>query len=115
MRSDKNDISPIQAAKNLTPQWMMRITDFDGLEIGPCAVIGHTDDGEEIAEQCEPAEASFWTVFGHLKTGGVDTIEDFNTEGEAQKFHDRLMAVYPHLGGEATKPRRQSPRKEPTP
>jgi len=32
--------------------------------------------------------------------GGVDALEDFPTESEAQKFHGRLISVYPHLAAD---------------
>lgn len=94
------DISPIDAAKAVTPWWMMKIRDFDGLEIQPC----HKIDNAAAVEPCKPEEADFWTVYGHYRPGGamggIDAFEDFPTEAEAQKFHDRLIAVYPHLAGE---------------
>ena len=93
-----DDISPIDKANALTPAWMRNIRDFDGLEIQPCAVIERCQDGTEIVEPCDdPADAAFWTVYGHCRTGGVDAFEDFATEAEALAFHDRLIAAYPHL------------------
>jgi hypothetical protein len=98
------DVSPIAAAKALTPWWMMKIRDFDGLEIQPCAVIGRDSKGENIVEPCDPERAAFWTVYGHYRPGGalggVDALEDFPTEAEAQKFNDRLISIYPHLGAD---------------
>lgn len=91
------DISPIDAAKALTRGWMRNIRNFDALEIQPCAVIARCDDGTGIAEPCRPEDAAFWTVYGHLRSGGVDAFEDFATEAEALAFHDRLIAAYPHL------------------
>lgn len=93
-------VSPIAAAKALTPRWMRNIRDFDGLEIHPCVVIGNDSMDNPIVEQCEPEVAHFWCVFGHLRTGGLDDFEDFATEAEAMAFHDRLIAVYPHLAAE---------------
>ena len=95
------DISPIDAAKAVTPTWMWRIREFDALEIAPCRVVGRDGLGNEIVEPCDgaPEEAAFWTVYGHLRTGGVDAIEDFPTEAEAVLFHDQLIAAYPHLAG----------------
>ncbi|MDD5585330.1 MAG: hypothetical protein PHY92_00035 [Alphaproteobacteria bacterium] len=116
MHSDRNDIAPVQAAQSLTPWWMTRIQEFDGLEIQPCKVVGFASEDREIMAPCEPEYASFWTVYGHYKPvgacGGVDAFEDFKTEAEARKFHDRLLAVYPHLSGEKKQFSRQQPRKE---
>src|ERR1700677_1039339 len=92
------DVSPIDAAEAVTPYWMPNIRDFDAIEIHPCMVIGNDSMGNEIVEPCEPEDAHFWTVYGHLRTGGVDAFEDFATEAEASAFSDRLIAAYPHLG-----------------
>jgi hypothetical protein len=89
-----NTSSSIDAA---TPRWLLTIWEFDALEIHPCAVVGHDSMGGDIVEQCEPDDAHFWTVFGHYRSGGVDDFEDFATEAEATAFHDRLIAIYPHL------------------
>jgi hypothetical protein len=90
-------ISPIDAAKALSPDWMRNIHDFDALEIHPCCVVGHDSMGSDIVEQCNPQDAHFWTVFGHLRTGGIDDFENFPTEAQAIAFHDQLIAAYPHL------------------
>ena len=90
-------VSPIDAAKALTPRWMHNIRDFDALEIHPCLAIGKDSMDNPIVEQCAPDDAQFWTVYGHLRTDGVDAFEDFATEAEAVAFHDRLIAAYPHL------------------
>src|SRR5580700_11170972 len=92
--------SPIDKANAITPHWMRNIREFDALEIHPCAVIGHDLFGKDIVEQCEPEDAAFWTVYGHLRTGGIDAFEDFATEAEAVEFHDRLISIWPHLAGE---------------
>ena len=94
----KRSISPIVAPGARQRHWLLRIWEFDALEIHPCSVIGYGSAGKEIVETCAPKEADFWTVYGHYRTGGVDAFEDFATEAEAGKFHDRLVEVYPHLG-----------------
>lgn len=82
------------------PSWLLRIWEFDGLEIHPCAVVGFGGMHDEIVEICHPEEADFWTVFGHYRRGGIDDFRDFGTEAEAQAFHDELISVFPHLAGE---------------
>ena len=98
------DRSPLEAAQKLTPWWMMRIREFDRLDIKPCAIIGHTLQGKEIVEPCEPEQASFWTVYGHYRPrevwNGVEAFEDFNTEAAAQKFYNQLLKTYPHLNAD---------------
>ena len=96
-RHHQSPVSPIDLARAITPRWMQTIHDFDALEIHPCMVIGHDSMDNEIVEQCDPDAAHFWTVYGHLRTGGVDAFEDFATEAEAVAFHNRLISVYPHL------------------
>ena len=90
---------PIAKARALIPHWMRDIRAYDALEIHPCAVIGRDLFSRDIVEPCEPKDAAFWTVYGHLQTGGVHDFEDFPTEADAMAFHDRLMAIWPHLGG----------------
>jgi hypothetical protein len=80
-------------------QWMRNIYHYDALEIHPCAVIGRDLFRRDIVEQCEPKEAHVWTVYGHLRNGGVHDFEDFPTEADAIAFHDRLIGIWPHLAG----------------
>lgn len=71
--------SLIEEAKASVPFWMMEIRNYDGLEIHP--VHEMTDDtGFQFCEQCGPHEAHFWSVYGHMKEGGVMCFEDFETE-----------------------------------
>ena len=100
MTRARTPVSPIDLAKALTPSWMQNIRDFDALEIHPCIVIGNDSLDNAIVEQCDPEDAHFWCVFGHLRTGGLEDFEDFTTEAEAIEFHDRLIAAYPHLAEE---------------
>lgn len=101
--------TPIIAARALIPFWMQEIQSCDGLEIHPVR-DGHwneetqgprpfsqDNDLETWCEPCAPEEAHFWSVYGHLKTGGVLCLEDFATEAEARRFAERLLAAYPHL------------------
>jgi hypothetical protein len=97
MTHSQTPVSPIDAANALMPRWMRNIRDFDALEIHPCAVTGTDSLDNPITEQCEPEDAHFWCVFGHLRTGGADDFEDFATRAEAINFRDRLIAAFPHL------------------
>ncbi len=94
---DKTTQDPIKQAKALTPWWMMEIVSFDGLEIHPVQELTDESDGSQYCEQCEPSEAHFWSVYGHLKEGGVLCIEDFATEAEGRAFANTLLDAYPHL------------------
>lgn len=70
--------------------------DFDGLEIHPCHICG-SEDGSTYIEQCEPQEAGFWSVYGHCTEGGVECLEDFDTEEEGRAYAKRLLDSWPHL------------------
>jgi len=102
MSLDKNETSPLAVARSLTPWWMMRIREFDGLEIRPCKTIGYVNN-EEVSMPCEPELASRWTVYGHYRPNdafeGIEALEDYPTEAEAEKFRARLLKCYPHLSG----------------
>ena len=91
------NVSPIDKANALTPAWMRNIRNYYDLEIKPCAVTERREDGTEIVAPCKREAAEFWTVYGCLRTGGVDAFEDFATEAEAIAFHVRLLSAYPHL------------------
>ena len=85
----------LQQANALTPSWMKNIHFFDGLEVHP--VREYHENGYSWCEQCEPEEAEFWSVYGHLKEGEVDCFEDFETEAEADAFAEKLLTAWPHL------------------
>jgi hypothetical protein len=91
--------NPIEAAFAATPSWMLAIRDFDAIEVHPCCVVDIVA-GHEIVEPCAPADAHFWSVYGHCVTGGVLCFEDFPTETEAEAFAEKLRRTYPHLAGE---------------
>jgi hypothetical protein len=97
LTQNKTAQDPIKQAKALTPWWMMKINSFDGLEIHPVQDLTDESDGTRYCEQCEPSEAHFWSVYGHLKEGGVLCIEDFATEAEGRAFAMTLLDTYVHL------------------
>ena len=72
------------------------IARFDGLEISPVAEF--TDSGDLYCERVEnPSEAHFWSLYGHLQTGGVECIEDYDTETEATLAAIELLKKHSHL------------------
>lgn len=97
--------NPIEAAKALTPWWMMDINHFNGLELHPVRDLNRDKehprpdpiDRETRCEPCEPGEAEFWSVYGHCKEGGIFCLEDFSGIPEARAFAEQLLAAYPHL------------------
>jgi hypothetical protein len=93
-------ISPVDAANDITPDWMRNIHDYDALEIQPFVIVGNDSMDNPIVEPCEPQDAMLWTVHGHYRNGGVNDFGDFPTEAEARAFHDQLLSLFPHLGGQ---------------
>ena len=101
--------SPIKQAHSLTPFWLKEIHRYDGLEVHPVrnmrwddATQGtrpfhSSDDNETWCEPCDRAEAHFWSVYGHLKEGGIECFEDFPTQTLARVSADQLLEIFPHL------------------
>ncbi len=85
------------------PKWHEHVHLFDGLEISPCATVGDGNRGPYVEVCDDPADAEFWSVYGHYNPalcdgfGGVDCLEDFTTEAAARAFADELCRVHPHL------------------
>jgi hypothetical protein len=90
-------VHPIDAALDGDQSpWLLRLHQFDAIEVHPCHAIGYAD-GTVAIEQCEPEQAHFWSVYGHCLWGGVDCFEDFQTERAAEDFAALLRRWYPHL------------------
>lgn len=97
--------NPIEAAKAITPWWMMEINRFDGLEIHPVRDINRdrelteadSIDRETRCEPCEIEKAEFWSVYGHCKEGGIECLDDFSSPLEARTFANKLLVAWPHL------------------
>ncbi|MEN8179881.1 MAG: hypothetical protein ABFS39_14865 [Pseudomonadota bacterium] len=56
---------------------------------------------DTVGSYCErvedPDDAQFWSVYGHLRKGGVECIEDFDTEAEGLSAANHLLALYLNL------------------
>lgn len=69
------------------------------MTVSKSRLLQNTD--EENGAYCErvedPQDAHFWSVYGHLREGGVECLEDFPSEAEARTFADRLLATFPNL------------------
>ena len=75
------------------------IEDFDGIEL--CPMKRHISGGVRLDEECEDfKDASFYTVFGHLKRGGRDDFQDFWVLLDAENYVATLIHTFPHLAGE---------------
>lgn len=57
---------------------------FDDYEIHGCY------KGNGIIEQCDDNEAQFFCLFGHLNTGGLQSIGDFETREEAEEVLQKI-------------------------
>lgn len=79
-----------------------RLTGFDGFEVHPCKVVEEINipDKLQCVEQCEPAEAQFWSVYVHLVGAGLDCIADCETEKEANELVEFLKALICFYKGE---------------
>jgi hypothetical protein len=98
--NDDKGISPIDAARALTPWWMMWIKDFERVEVQPRKIIRYSH-GSIYSMPCDKSEASMFVVCGvyrlHGQSGGYEVLQNFRTEKEAQDFHGTLEKTWPHL------------------
>jgi hypothetical protein len=75
---------------NRPPDW----SQFDGLEVGGCITFKDEASGREITEGgIGDDKAEFWTVYGHLKTGGVEAITDCATRTLVDSVALMLRAI----------------------
>ena len=64
---------------------------FDDYEIQPCRRYIDMDEPEvSFVEPCEPSEADFWTLYGHIPGEGVQAIGDFDTRQHAEEVFARI-------------------------
>lgn len=64
---------------------------FDEYEILPCRLYRDVDEPDKsLIEPCEPHEAHFWTVYGHIPGEGVQAIGDFDTREHAEEVFARI-------------------------
>lgn len=64
---------------------------FDAYEIQPCRRYIDLDDPHvTFVEPCEPSEADFWTLYGHIPGEGAQTIADFDTRQHAEEVFARI-------------------------
>ncbi|KQS84277.1 hypothetical protein [Rhizobium sp. Leaf383] len=67
-----------------TPDW----TRFDGLELGGC-----TDDEGYTNGGIDRKDAEFFTIYGHLKEGGVEALTDVKDFNDAQLVLAELASI----------------------
>ena len=93
---------PITAAFAVTPDWMLDIRAYDGLEIQPCHTVGFADDGKEIVGPGAEPEAAEFMARQHraqlprlAMSTRLTTIPD--PADRARACAGRLRAACPHL------------------
>lgn len=67
------------------------IKPYDAFEYHPCHT--HFLGEKEIVEQCMSEEADFWSVYIHLKQGGLSCIADLCTEQDCVDFISLLTKM----------------------
>lgn len=66
-------------------------TRFDAYEIQPCRRYIDMDEPDiAFVEPCQPYEADFWTVYGHIPGEGVQAIGDFDTREHAEEVFAQI-------------------------
>lgn len=70
-------------------------TRFDAFEIRPCLTAGEDEHGQVILEQCDEDDPaiSVWSVYGHLVTGGLECLADFEGRQQAEEFRNQILEV----------------------
>ena len=64
---------------------------FDNYEIHPCRRFIDPDEPDfSFVEPCEPFEADFWTLYGHVSGEGVQAIGDFDSGEHAEEVFARI-------------------------
>lgn len=66
-------------------------TRFDDYEIQPCRrYLDASEPDIAFVEPCEPSEADFWTVYGHIPGEGAQAVGDFDTRQHAEEVFTRI-------------------------
>lgn len=63
---------------------------YDALEVNACRDVSEEEDEGTWYEKCDPADAEIWSVYLHLKTGGVDCLTDCATRERATDIANHL-------------------------
>jgi hypothetical protein len=64
---------------------------FDDYEIQPCRRYIDMDQPHvAFVEPCEPSEADFWTLYGHIPGEGAQAVGDFDTRKHAEEVYARI-------------------------
>jgi hypothetical protein len=66
---------------------------YNAFEYHPCLKVSEDEMGKAVLEQCNEDAPSIavWSVYGHLVTGGLECIADFDCKDHAVKFFDLIQ------------------------
>ena len=112
---DVESVEPIQGLFDIPPGWGNAIpygseeqttlqclvvqlaadTRFNGFEIHPCRRVCEDQHGQVTLEQCDEDDPaiSVWSVYGHLREGGLECLADFENNSLAEDFYDQIIKV----------------------
>ncbi len=65
---------------------------FKGFEVHGCRVTDEDERGE-LLDECEDSDASLWSVYGQLVTGGLECLADFNSRAKAESLRDQIQEI----------------------
>jgi hypothetical protein len=67
---------------------------FDNYEIWPCILLNPTDPNSyeryDDIDNVDDPDIAFWSVYGHLQTGGLECVSDHEIYDEAIEFMETL-------------------------
>lgn len=66
---------------------------FDGFEIHPCKEYKAPSGARFIEQIDEGEQADMWSVYVHLKEGGLSCIADLDTEQQALDFVEMIETL----------------------
>ena len=66
---------------------------FKGFEVHGCMTVGEDENGVTLLEQCEDSDASLWSVYGQLVTGGLECLADFKSRAKAESLRDQIQEI----------------------
>ena len=67
--------------------------DFNNYEVGACVLLNSGDPTQFDRCDGNHPDITFWSVFGHLRTGGLECISDHETYEEALEFMETLQLM----------------------
>lgn len=82
------------------PDWSL----FDNIEVNgvmDCATAEMRARGESDLCACDDEDAELWSVYGHLKTGGIECITDCETRADAEVIAALFLAHFVEAEGAA--------------